>query len=39
LTAWFERFARQKGIEDSALYDAVSRADQGLIDAAWAARR
>ena len=33
LTAWFERFARQQGIEDSALYDAVSRANGGLIDA------
>ena len=33
MTAWFERFARQQGIEDSALYDAVSRADEGLIDA------
>lgn len=33
LTAWFERFARQHGIEDSALYDAISRANEGLIDA------
>ena len=33
LTTWFERFARQQGIEDSALYNAVSRANDGLIDA------
>lgn len=33
LTAWFERFAKRQGIEDSALYDAVFRADEGLIDA------
>ena len=33
LTTWFERFVKQQGIEDSALYDAISRADKGLIDA------
>ena len=33
LTTWFERFAKQQGIEDLALYDAISRADEGLIDA------
>lgn len=33
LTTWFERFARQQGIEDAALYDAVCRANEGLIDA------
>ena len=33
LTTWFERFARQQRIEDSDLYGAISRADEGLIDA------
>ena len=33
LTTWFERFAKQQGIEDSALYDAISRANKGSIDA------
>ena len=28
------RFARQQGIEDAALHDAVARANEGLIDAA-----
>lgn len=31
--AWFERFARKQRIADSALKDAVRRADQGQIDA------
>jgi hypothetical protein len=30
---WFERFARKEKIGDSALRDAVQRADSGLIDA------
>ena len=30
---WFVRFARQHGIEDAALLDAVERAERGLIDA------
>lgn len=33
LTTWFERFARQQGIEDSDLREAISRANEGLIDA------
>ena len=33
LTTWFERFAKQQGIENSALYDAIARANKGLIDA------
>ena len=33
MTAWFERFARQQSIEDSDLHEAVSRANEGLIDA------
>ena len=33
LTTWFERFAKQQGIENSALYDAIARANRGLIDA------
>ena len=33
LTTWFERFAKQQGIEDSDLYDAVARANRGLVDA------
>ena len=32
MTTWFERFARQQGIEDSDLYGAISRANEGLID-------
>jgi len=30
---WFQRFARREGIDDSALRDAVERAEKGLIDA------
>ena len=30
---WFERFARKERIDDSALRDAVQRAESGLIDA------
>jgi hypothetical protein len=32
-TKWFVRFARQQGIEDGALRDAVRRAERGQIDA------
>lgn len=32
-TPWFERFARKERISDSALCEAVVRADKGLIDA------
>ncbi len=32
-TKWFARFARQQGIDDPALCDAVDRAERGLIDA------
>lgn len=31
--AWFERFARKQWIADSALKDAVRRAEQGQVDA------
>ncbi|NYT25723.1 type II toxin-antitoxin system RelE/ParE family toxin [Alcaligenaceae bacterium] len=31
--AWFERFARKEGISDTALIQAIVRADYGLIDA------
>jgi hypothetical protein len=31
--AWFDRFARKHGIVDAALWEAVERARQGLIDA------
>ncbi|MFC2992138.1 MULTISPECIES: type II toxin-antitoxin system RelE/ParE family toxin [Halomonas] len=31
--AWFERFARKQKLEDAALRDAITRAEQGLIDA------
>lgn len=31
--AWFRRFARRENIQLSTLIDAVSRAEQGLIDA------
>lgn len=31
--AWFERFARKQKIADSALVEAVQRAERGLIDA------
>ncbi|WP_188821810.1 type II toxin-antitoxin system RelE/ParE family toxin [Brucella endophytica] len=31
--AWFERFARKQRIADTALRDAVRRAERGLIDA------
>lgn len=31
--AWFAKFARKESISDHALCDAVSRAEQGLIDA------
>ncbi|WP_367379438.1 type II toxin-antitoxin system RelE/ParE family toxin [Sphingobium sp. SA916] len=30
---WFERFARKERIADSALRDAVERAESGLVDA------
>ncbi|UXC92658.1 type II toxin-antitoxin system RelE/ParE family toxin [Sphingobium sp. RSMS] len=30
---WFERFARKERISDSALRDAVQRAESGLVDA------
>ena len=30
---WFARFARKERIEDGALFEAVFRAEQGLIDA------
>lgn len=30
---WFQRFARKEGIEDTALREAVKRAEKGLIDA------
>lgn len=33
MTKRFTRFARQQGIEDTALYDTVARANEGLIDA------
>jgi hypothetical protein len=32
-TKGFARFARRKGIDDDALCEAISRAEQGLIDA------
>ena len=32
-TKWFARFAKQQGIDDPALCDAVDRAERGLIDA------
>lgn len=35
---WFERFARKEGIADSALLEAVERAEKGLIDADLAAK-
>lgn len=31
--AWFERFARKQKLEDTALRDAIQRAELGLIDA------
>lgn len=31
--AWFERFARKQQIDDSALSEAIERAERGLIDA------
>ena len=31
--AWFAKFARKEKIGDDALYDAIRRAEQGLIDA------
>lgn len=31
--AWFQRFARKEDIHDSALIDAVMRAERGVIDA------
>lgn len=30
---WFSRFARQEGIADQELIDAIERADRGLVDA------
>jgi hypothetical protein len=32
-TLWFRRFARKEKVADSALCDAVARAERGLIDA------
>ena len=32
-TKWFVRFARQERISDESLWDAIKRAQQGLIDA------
>lgn len=32
-TKWFQRFVRKEGIKDTALLDAVARAEQGRIDA------
>ena len=32
-TKWFQRFARNEGIEDATLLDAVARAEKGQIDA------
>jgi len=32
-TKWLARFAKQKGIGDAGLRDAVARAERGLIDA------
>lgn len=31
--AWFERFARKQRIDDSALNEAIERAERGLLDA------
>ena len=31
--SWFAKFARQEGIEDSALCEAITNAEKGLIDA------
>ncbi len=31
--AWFDRFARKQGLSDKALWEAIERADRGLIDA------
>lgn len=31
--AWFERFARKQDISDGALWDAIQRAEQGMVDA------
>ena len=31
--AWFERFARKQGISNKALWEAIQRAEQGLVDA------
>ncbi len=31
--AWFERFAKKQKLENSALREAIERAEQGLIDA------
>jgi hypothetical protein len=32
-TKWLARFARQEGIADASLWDAIMRAERGLIDA------
>ena len=32
-TKWFVRFARQQGIKDAALCEAIANAEKGLIDA------
>ena len=31
--AWFERFARKQRIADQTLWDAIDRAEHGLVDA------
>lgn len=31
--AWFERFSKKQGLADGALWEAVERAERGLIDA------
>ena len=33
LSRWFQRFARQEGIGQAVLYEAVERAEKGQIDA------
>lgn len=31
--AWFDRFARRQGLTDEALWEAIERAERGLVDA------
>jgi hypothetical protein len=33
MNAWFERFSRKHGITNTALLDAIARAERGLVDA------